>query len=573
MLIRIALALLSIVIVPESPTVPDQGVPYYVDCAAGDDASDGLSPAHPWKSLKRVSNHPFDPGDSIHFKRGTVCRGMLWPKGSGTDGSPIRVSSYGTGPLLRIQSGPQHVAAFRLFNQEYWHVESMEFVGGEPHGVWISGDKGVLHQIHLKNIVVRDVTGEVGKQKESGLIIVSPGTPEQRFDGVVIDGATAYKTTQWAGILVGGGDFGFPPESTRSTNVVVRNSIVHDVQGDGIVLFRVNHGLIEKSVAWHTGMQFKETIGTPNGIWTWMCRDCTVQYNEAFLTDSPGIDGGAFDIDYGNADNVVQYNYGHDTQGYCVAVFGASWVTTNSVVRDNVCVNNGVSPRLARHQGAILLSTWDDGKLDGVQIESNTVVWGPAVDAPAVKNSADFVGRPGIFRDNLIRSTSQAWIANNGSLRLEGNTFEHIDAVDAMEDPKRESHADRSSVPVLNLPVSLARYAGKWLLLSHIDTGAPSRSQVVMLQSVQQQFRARGLQVVLRGPVARDVAYDWHLQDIPLLPNDGHEPAGQRPTTLLVSPDRTVVARWEGFVPPAVVGMALRQHLGAPDFAQMGRER
>jgi hypothetical protein len=31
-------------------------------------------------------------------------------------------------------------------------------------------------------------------------------------------------------------------------------------------------------------------------------------------------DGGAFDIDYGNTGNSVIDNYGHDTQGYCVAL-------------------------------------------------------------------------------------------------------------------------------------------------------------------------------------------------------------------------------------------------------------
>ena len=54
------------------------------------------------------------------------------------------------------------------------------------------------------------------------------------------------------------------------------------------------------------------------------------QGNEAFLTDSPGVDGGAYDIDYGNTKNSVIDNYGHDTQGYCVAVFGAGFVTKES---------------------------------------------------------------------------------------------------------------------------------------------------------------------------------------------------------------------------------------------------
>ena len=46
---------------------------------------------------------------------------------------------------------------------------------------------------------------------------------------------------------MGGGDLGFPPEEDWSTNVVIRNSAIHDVQGDGIVLFRVRNGRIDSA--------------------------------------------------------------------------------------------------------------------------------------------------------------------------------------------------------------------------------------------------------------------------------------------------------------------------------------
>jgi hypothetical protein len=82
-------------------------------------------------------------------------------------------------------------------------------------------------------------------------------------------------------------------------------------------------GVLEHNVAWNTGMQETQTIGTPNAIWEWRCRDCRVQYNEGYFTDSPGVDGGVFDIDYGDENNLLQHNFGHDSQGYCVSAFGA----------------------------------------------------------------------------------------------------------------------------------------------------------------------------------------------------------------------------------------------------------
>jgi hypothetical protein len=65
--------------------------------------------------------------------------------------------------------------------------------------------------------------------------------------------------------------------------VTVRNSVVHDIYGDGIVLFRVKNGLIDSNAAWRTGMQPAQSIGTPNAIWTWMCTDCVVSKNLHFV--------------------------------------------------------------------------------------------------------------------------------------------------------------------------------------------------------------------------------------------------------------------------------------------------
>jgi hypothetical protein len=310
-----------------------------------------------------------------------------------------------------------------LFNQEYWNIDSLDLSGANKFGVFISGDKGILHHIHLANLLVHNVGGAEMKNKESGLVVISPGSVDQRFDDVLVDGVTAYNTQEWVGIMVGGGNFGWPPESTWSTHVTIRDSVVHDVQGDGIVLFRVRDGRIASNVAWNTGMQATESMGTPNAIWTWMCRDCVVEQNEAFLSDSPGVDGGAFDIDYGNTNNSVVDNYGHDTQGYCIAVFAAGFVTHHSEVRGNTCLNNARSPRMARFQGAIFLHTWNDGKLDGLVVEDNTVYWNPPGTAPAVINDAVFQSADGIFRNNRIYSTSPWMITSDRSLRLEANQY------------------------------------------------------------------------------------------------------------------------------------------------------
>jgi len=548
------------------------GAAYYVDCAAGNDIAGGQSPATASRSVRAVSSHEFQAGDAILLRRGTTCLGTLWPKGSGAPGAPILLDAWGEGPLPKVQAEPGAEAAFRLFNQEYWTVEHAEFIGGQPHGVFVSGTEGVLHAIHIRGILVHGVTGEP-KTKEGGLVVIAPGSAAQRFEDVQVDGVTAYGTSQWAGILVGSLAFGVLPEPARSSHVSIRNSIVHDVAGDGIVLFQVNQGAIENCVAWYTGMQHTETIGTPNAIWTWMCRECAVRRSEAFLTDSPGVDGGGFDIDYGDDDNVVEDSYAHDTQGYCVAIFGAGRTTTNSVVRRNVCAANGHSPRLAARQGAVFLDTWNRGRLRGVQISENRILWNPPIAAAAVVNTADFDGE-GAFADNLIESSVPQSIRSNPSLQFARNSIRS-----RLVPPP--AGAPFPAMPALPLrdgagnPVSLASPA-KWRLYAFVP---PSGDQVALVASAYRQFHAAGLDAVLIAEGggdperARNLRWDWNLGAIELLFDNGESAKplklSDRPALMLVNAAGQIVWRHDGWTPPGNLGLALRAHLGDPDYAQL----
>ena len=555
----------------------------YVDCGGGDDGADGLSPSTAWRSLRAVSARVFQPGDSILFRRGSVCRGLLAPKGSGTVNAPIRVGAYGSGALPRIVAEAGQPAAFQLLDQQYWTVEHLEFSGGDPHGVFVSGTSGVLRGIHIQDIVVHGVTG-YPKTKEGGLLVITPGSDQQRFEDVVVDGVTVYGTSQWAGILVGGVNHGYLSEAARSTNVTVRNSIVHDVAGDGIVLFQVNHGVIENSVAWFTGMQETQSIGTPNAIWTWMCRGCTVRRNEAFLSDSPGVDGGAFDIDYGSEDTLLEENYGHDTQGYCVGIFGFGWVTSNSVVRDNTCVDNGRSPRLAIQQGAIYLSTSNDGKLKGVEISGNRIWWNPPAAASVLVNNAEFIGK-GSFANNVIRSASPVTLPSDSALAMNNNSIEPYAGgiTRPMVSPE--------TVPAFSLRDEAgqsvrAREPGQWTLLAFVKAGDgedDSRGQIALVLSIHRQFPHLAIRLVASGKTLlsresrENLRYDWNTGDLPVLFDDGAA-AGtlqvdKLPAVLLLDPEGRLAWRHESLTSPAELGLAIRELVGSPSYSQLAPEQ
>lgn len=621
--------LLAIGVIAQPPRQGlDGGHQYFVDCSSPNNGS-GNSTASPWNSLEALHAHTFLPGDVIHMRRGTACRGSLELSGSGSADHPVRLTAYGEGPRPRIIAGSNVPQAFKLFNQEYWDVDSLDISGGNTFGVLVSGDKGILHHIHLTNLAVHDVFGGPLKHKESGLVVISPGTVNQRFDDVLVDGVTAFNTNQWVGIVVGGGNFGFPPESTWSTNVTIRNSIVHDVQGDGIVLFRIRKGLIDSSVAWRTGMQETETTGTPNAIWTWMCHDCVVSHSEAFLTDSPGVDGGAFDIDYGNTNNSVLDSFGHDTTGYCVAVFGAGFVTHQSIVRGNVCIDNGRSPRMAAYQGAIFLLTWNGGVIDDVSVDHNTVYWDPPGANPAVINDATIRGAA-TFTNNTIYSTSPLFTTSNSALAFSANHYfyygiqpphwkyggvdltsfagyqhgSHEDADSHYAEVRSTdgtpkwfgtfsvaAHSDGLAVrfspiatDILGKVDALHAAPGQWRINCLIPAALDSdgllnpglRQQLTILKSLSLQYPVSRLKIVVglagypTGPAAnemRTALEDMGMHGVTFIPVA--EGTGVKsPHISLFSPDGTPQAGWTDFAGPTQIGFAVRKALGTPDYPQ-----
>lgn len=561
------------------------GADYYVDCAAGADSNPGTSPNSAWKTLEKVNTTELGPGDSVRFQRGTTCAGMLAPRGSGAAGRPITIGAYGTGALPVIDAG-ENKAAVHLADQAFIELSQIEASGGNPHGILVSSSQGVKRHVRIRDVVVHGVRG-APDSKTTGLVAVLGLAEDAAFDDVVIDGVTAYDSTQWAGIVVRGGS-----KEVRSRNVTIRNSVVHDVFGDGIILFQVEDGLIERSAAWLTGLEPTQTIGTPNGIWTWRCRRCRVAWTEGFFIDSPGVDGGVYDIDWGNEDNVVEHNFGHDAMGYCASVFGASKeVTTNSVVRQNVCVANGRSPKLARRQGDIYLSTWDGGALDGVEISDNLIYWNPPIDAPAIQmDHADFTGkRPNRFQNNVIYSAVPRVAHSSPALAFDDNRYwypgreapvwqyggkEHrgLAALQAAGQEASGTFEDLKLDTMLGQApdtggkrISIEGIPGRWSLISFLEEeDADSRAQLVFLQAAVAQYRDLGLDVAVVVPGADDnLRYDWRLDEIRIIERETGGVANW-PTTVLVSPAGDTVAQWTGLTPPASLGLTLRAHVGTP---------
>ncbi|CAN5795257.1 hypothetical protein BH20ACT7_BH20ACT7_09530 [soil metagenome] len=397
------------------------GISSYVDC--GGEATGRGTATAPWNSLADVNRRSFGPGDRILLRRGTRCAGRLLPRGSGAAGAPIVIDAYGTGPRPVIAAGGRR-SAVTLRNQHHVEIRNLETVGGNPYGIRIRGNAATtLRHFRISNVYSHGVGG-VAATKSSGLIHVAAewGGPTV-IDDVVIDGAVAKDTDQWGGIHVSCAG-GVKPAGNAG-DIVIRNSTAAFTGGDGITIYACDNGLIEHSVAHDVGRAATTQAGTPNAIWTWACRNCTVQHNEGYNVSSPGRDGGVYDIDWGNTNNTVQYNYGHDADGYCVAIFGAEGLTTvNSVVRYNVCENNGQDASLA-FQGDVYLATWRGGRIDGVKIYNNTFVWSPVRNEPVLRNRGTTLSgsRPRVFANNIVHSSVRKLVSTDATLSLNHNLY------------------------------------------------------------------------------------------------------------------------------------------------------
>jgi len=345
---------------------------YYLDSAAGNDASDGMTPATAWKTLAKINATTFQPGNEICLKAGGTWTGQLYPKGSGSSAAPIVIDMYGTGAKPIVAAGASDPDAVHLMNQQYWEINDLEVTNkksavGDYRGISINGqDGGTLNHIYVRNCFVHDVTGEVDwiggdtannmtgvtfqtgwdKSKHTGGIVfdVQAGTAnvKTKFNDVLVESNTV-QDCSFGGIIFkqldGTVHWGTRSSATSAswfphTNVTVRGNYVSQLNAslgcDAIYMTNVQNGLIEENVSNGAGTSAIELYYT-DGV--------TVQKNETFGTKvkAGGTDSNGVDTDKATTKTIIQYNYFHDNgDGILICQFSFG----DSVIRYNILQNN-----------------------------------------------------------------------------------------------------------------------------------------------------------------------------------------------------------------------------------------
>lgn len=311
------------------PVVAEVNTVYYIDSESGNDANSGESESSAWKTFANINRVIFQAGNRILLKRGSVWTGQVSPRGTGTPSNPIILGSYGEGEKPIINGNGEVKAAVYLKNQSNWVIQDLQVsnyadVRGDIYrcGILVENDNGgTVSNIKILNNTVRDVSGSfryVGAfhpHQYGGIAVNVIGqNATDKYDKVLIENNTVEKAGR-TGIVVW--DNLFASDLEASTNVVIRNNSVKDIDSDGIITYGCYGSLIEHNVANGCG-SYRED-GQFNGsaaIWCTRGKDCIIQYNEAYHTKAleGNDDGTGFDIDMDAVNCIVQYNYSHDNE-------------------------------------------------------------------------------------------------------------------------------------------------------------------------------------------------------------------------------------------------------------------
>ncbi|MFJ9244973.1 LamG-like jellyroll fold domain-containing protein [Streptomyces sp. NPDC101776] len=390
---------------------------YYVSSSAGSDSNDGCSSSTPWKTLTNVNATTFVAGNQILFQAGGSWTGKLAPQGSGSSGSQIVVSNYGTGSAPIIAGGGASAAVY-LDNQQYWTIQNLEITNTTTSaalrsGIQLQNDtSGILNGIHILNNNIHNV---LGYWTVNGT--VQPSTSS----GIAANLSDSYTTNGWNDLLIQGntlnsddaggiyiGSLNGTGHSIVTTNVVIQNNTMSDLGGNDVVCVYCDSPVVQNNTTTNSGYRYSGA-----GYWMALNNGGVWQNNEVSRQWRALWDGEAFDIDHDNNGVVIQYNYSHDNpfgfQEYCCSsTFGA----TNSVVRYNISQNDGA-------MGAVLPTLEGIASGGTTKVYNNTIYMGPG-DNGAVTNTTA-AGNNVTFSNNIIDnqgsggsySSSGTWTHNN----------------------------------------------------------------------------------------------------------------------------------------------------------------
>jgi len=435
---------------------------YYVNSKTGNDANTGRSADAAWQTLDKVNNHAFNAGDSILFNKGDVWQGQLTPLGSGSVMRPIVFGAYGTGNLPEIKAAGKFRDAVLIKNIQHIIVQDLDISNFDaavaeqkigPTGVRILAENiGTLHDITLRRLNIHDINGDnkKGSAEGCGIFWDCEGPKPSNIVHLVIEDCKLNKVDRNG--IRGNGTFGIRTKWFPNRDLIIRNCLLDDIGGDGIVVKAFDTTMIEHNKLINIRTRAKDNAVA---IWPHSSDHTTIQFNEVAYTKNLNWanDGQSFDIDGNSRNTVIQYNYSHDNDGGFMLVISDlinkdNVKTTGNIIRYNLSVNDGQLRRRLFNFAGVTDSTVVKGNIfyndspKHAALEVFDIENGFPTNIAFDDNYIYFAGKSfGVF----TKSPKQYGPVNFTGNILKGNIAGEADLVNVKEIPVRVVRKSRSS--------------------------------------------------------------------------------------------------------------------------------
>jgi len=425
--------------------------PYYLSSSNGDDNNEGTITS-PWKTLTKISSVSLFPGDTVYFKKGDRFDGHFVVNGSGSEESPLVITSYGSGekPIITGEvgaaNGGDYQEAIFVENNDNIVFENLEVQNErtntragvddvDAYGMFIynSGTE-VMRNFTFRNMVFRNVYAvqEMNDPDDfNGLEVAAVriastkntvAGQEKNIRDVLMENCY-FTDLQRLGVHMkhAGGNDGIGNDSiNRNMNLVFRNNEFHYTGGTCILPTNTYNCLIEDNLFNHPGADTDPRM--PNrgsSVWTWRCRNTIIQRN--FCISARGyLDSHGIHVDHENRYTFVQYNYMEDCEGGFVEILGGN---VKAVYRFNISVNDGWrnNPNWKNSNHTLWINQKSSGDkihyCDSSYIYNNTVI----MDS-AYSTAIDINAKNTFIYNNIFMATNganlggkQMVIKNNGT--------------------------------------------------------------------------------------------------------------------------------------------------------------
>ncbi|GAB1308887.1 hypothetical protein KH5_15700 [Urechidicola sp. KH5] len=404
---------------------------YYVNSKTGNDDNDGKSEQNAWKSLNKVNEEEFLPGDIVLFAAGTSYEGQLIPKGSGNNKKVIQIDKYGKGANPAIHGKGEELYTLLLYNVQYWEIRNLEITnqGSQPlrkrRGVIVRAENfGDCNHIVLEGLEIHHVNGFLEKKKGGGSAILWENKGEKvktRFVDLQILNNYLHHCERNA---INSRGYANRTKWHPSIGVVIRGNLIENIPGDGIVPIGCDGALIEYNVI-RKGVDSMPFGDAAAGIWPWSSDNTLIQFNE--VSDHRAKwDGQSYDADFNCIGSVFQYNYSFDNWGGFMLICNNGLKlgqpinigTENTKIKYNLSVNDGIRPYKTHNKRYFSPTFHITGPVQNTEINHNILIL-PNKEIPEIENTliefndwGDTFPIQTNFSNNIVRNQQLASILN-----------------------------------------------------------------------------------------------------------------------------------------------------------------